>query len=151
MRRTVTADDVAERLQHWQGLLRLADWDLDIEVCPEDWRKSGDVKVDLEDRKAVLMVNEQPKCDNLDELVVHELVHIKLYALDQMIEYLLAAVYGRDDRDPKRSFAWGQFMRVLESTTEDLTKSLLAASGLPQGVSFGRLRPAVAEEREGQK
>ena len=140
---------VKECLLRWQRVLRLAHWDIEVRTAPGSWRKSGDIKTDPEDRKAVLLVNERSNCDNLDELVVHELLHLKLHVLDQMIEDLLAAVYGSDEGDPKRSFAEAQFMRALESTVEDLTKSLLAASGRPGELSFGRLEGAVKEELKG--
>jgi hypothetical protein len=137
-------------LARWQGVLRLADWDIRAQIAPAGWRKSGDVKIDLEDRKAILLVNEGPRCENLDELVVHELLHIKLYVLDRMVEDLLSAVYGEDDADPKRSFAHAQFMRVLEATVEDLAKTCLAASGgQPRALSFGRLADEVKRETEG--
>lgn len=48
--------------------------------------------------------------------------------MDQMIEELLTAVYGKDPNDPKRDFAYSQFMQLLETTVEDLTKGYLAAS-----------------------
>ena len=146
---SLAREAVEECLLRWQGVLRLADWDIKVRIAPGPWRKSGDIKIDPEDRKAVLLVNEQPRCDNLDELVVHELLHLKLHVLDQMIEDLLAAVYGPNDGDPKRSFAEAQFMRALESTVEDLAKSLLAVSAGPRGLSFGRLEGAVKEELKG--
>lgn len=37
-------------------------------------------------------------------------------------------------------------MTLLESTTEDLAKALLAASGSPAPLSFGRLREEVGRE-----
>jgi len=143
---TVTGDQVQRCLDRWQPLLRLADWDIRIEMGPPGWRKSGDVKIDLDDRKAVLLINKEPRTDNLDELVVHELLHIKLYALDQMTEGLLEAVYGKEQEDPRRSFAYGQFMLALESTVEDLTKGYLAVAGDAGPLSFGRLRRQVEDE-----
>ena len=138
--------EIAAHMQKWQDLLRLRDWDIRIQIVETPWRKSGDVKIDLEDKKAVLLVNRTPKGENLEELVVHELLHIKLYGMDQMIEELFAAVYGDAKDDPKREFAYTQFMVLLESTVQDLTKGLLAASGSQGELSFGRLRGAVEQE-----
>ncbi len=52
------------------------------------------------------------------------------------------------DKQPKRphDFAHTQFMITLESTTEDLTKALLAAAGSKDELSFGRLRGEVEAE-----
>ena len=142
---------VAELLTKWQDILRLKDWDIKIEVAPREWRKSGDIKIDSEDRKAVLLVNERPKSGNLEELVVHELLHLKLWDMDQMIEDLINLVYGTDEKDPKREFAYGQFMRTLEATVEDLTKGYLAAYGCEEELSFGRIKQQVDEEIGAEK
>jgi len=133
-------------LTKWQDILRLRDWDIKVELADAKWRKSGDIKMDAEDKKAIMLVNENPKSDNLEELVVHELLHLKLWDMDQMIEMLINLVYGEDERDPKREFAHAQFMRTLESTVEDLTKGYLAASGCREELSFGRMRRQVEDE-----
>ncbi len=133
-------------LDRWQPLLRLADWDVELRIVTGAWRKSGDVKVDLDDRKAVLLLNADPRSENLEETIVHELVHLRLYALDQMLVQLLDAVFGTDENEPRRAFAETTFMGQLEATTEDLAKALLAASGSRTPLSFGRLREEVERE-----
>jgi hypothetical protein len=140
--------EVRQHLTKWQDILRLRDWDIAIGIVKTRWRKSGDIKIDLEDKKAVLLINHNPKCEKreeLEELVVHELLHVKLYGMDQMIEELLSLVYGTKD-DPKREFAQTQFMKLLESTTEDLTKGYLEAAKSQNALSFGRLSKSVEEE-----
>ncbi len=149
----VTEQHVLPLLAKWQDILRLRDWDINVQIVGTKWRKSGDVKVDLEDKKAVLLVNESSyDRGNLEELVVHELLHIRLYALDQMLEDLLNAVYGEAEDDPKRSFAHSRFMTALEATVEDLAKGYLAATRCEELLSFGRLQEQVDEEtRRGLK
>jgi hypothetical protein len=142
----ITHDEACDVLARWQPILRLADWDIDLRLVTGTWRKSGDVKVDLDDRKAVLLLNAAPRSENLEETIVHELVHLRLYALDQMLVQLLDAVFGTDAQEPRREFAETSFMTLLESTTEDLAKALLAASGNPAPLSFGRLREEVERE-----
>ncbi len=143
---TVALEDARAILARWQPILRLADWDIDLRLVTGAWRKSGDVKVDLDDRKAVLLLNAEPRSENLEETIVHELVHLRLYAMDQMLEELLDAVFGTDADEPRRAFAETRFMTLLESTTEDLAKALLAANGSPAPLSFGRLREEVERE-----
>ena len=133
-------------LARWQPILRLADWDIDLRLVTGEWRKSGDIKIDLDDRKAVLLLNAEPRSENLEEVIVHELVHLRLYAMDQMLVELLDAVFGTDAEEPRRAFAETRFMGLLESTTEDLAKALLAAAGVTAPLSFGRLRREVEEE-----
>ena len=138
--------DIQGHLSKWQSILRLRDWDIQVKLVKTTWRKSGDIKIDMEDKKAVLLANQSPKCDNLEELVIHELLHLKLHGLDQMIEELLYTVYGKMKKDPKREFASTQFMVLLESTVEDLTKGYLAATKSQKPLSFGRLQKAIDEE-----
>jgi len=142
----VNKEEIGKYLNRWQDILRLRDWDIVIKIVKTRWRKSGDIKIDLEDKKATLLINHTPKCTNLEELVIHELLHLKLYRMDQMIEDLLAIVYGEKDNDPKREFAYTQFMLLLESTVEDLTKGYLTAIKSQKSLSFGRLQKAIDEE-----
>jgi hypothetical protein len=62
-----------------------------------------------------------------------------------MIEELLSLVYGKKE-DPGREFASTQFMILLESTVEDLTKGCLAAAKSEKALSFGRLGKSIDEE-----
>ncbi len=134
-------------LKKWQDVLRLRDWDIRLRLVDTDWRKTGDIKIDLEDKKAILLFNERnPKQANPEEIVIHELLHLKLYALDQMLEQLLEGVFGSDESDPRYDFASTQFMVALESTVEDLTKSFLTLGGQDKTLSFGRVQKLVDEE-----
>lgn len=143
---TLDKGEVAEHLNKWQDILRLRDWDIMIKIVESKWRKSGDIKIDLEDKKAVLLLNYTPKSENFEELIIHELLHLKLYGMDQMIEGLLSIVYGKEEKNPKREFAITQFMILLESTVEDLTKGYLTASKSQEPLSFGRLQKQIDEE-----
>ena len=101
----------------------------------------------MTDRKAILMVNNfNPKQTNLEALVIHELLHLKLWGMDQMIEQLIYSVFGRDESEPKFNFAYSQFMNLLEPTVEDLAKSFLALGGENKEISFGRVQQLVDEE-----
>lgn len=142
----VNKNDIEKHLNVWQKTLRLCDWDINIKIVEEKWRKSGDIKIDLDDKKAILMINQNPKCTNLEELVIHELLHLKLYPMDQMIEELIDTIYGSDSDDIKRQMPYGQFMTTLESTVEDLTKGYLKAAGITTPLSFGRIKNQVDDE-----
>jgi hypothetical protein len=137
----VSEKDIGTHLKKWQDILRLREWDILVKIVKTKWRESGDVKVDLEDKRAVLLINQTPKCESLEELeelVVHELLHLKLYGIDQMVEELLPLVYGKKESS-KRDFAQTQFMVLLEPTVEDLTKGHLAMVGNQKNLSFSRL------------
>lgn len=134
-------------LTKWQYVLRLRDWDIKYEIVNTEWRKTGDIKIDVTDRKAILMINNyNPKQTNLEALIIHELLHLKLWGMDQMIEQLLYSVFGQDENDPKFNFAYDQFMHVLEPTVEDLAKSFLTLGGENKEISFGRVQQQVNKE-----
>jgi hypothetical protein len=134
-------------LDKWQVILRLQDWDIRVHPVDTPWRKTGDIKIDTHDKKAILLINAQnPHGEQLEEVVIHELLHLKLWGLDQMLENLLESVFGTDEQDPKYAFAYAQFMNVLEPTVEDLTKTCLQLGGNDLKLSFGRVQALVDKE-----
>ena len=133
--------EIQSYLEKWQSILRLRDWDIKLELVTREWRKTGDVKVDQSDKKAIVLINDcNPKQTNIEAVIIHELLHIKLWGMDQMIETLLHCVYGDNEADPRFSFAYTQFMELLEQTTEDLAKGYKDLGAADSSVSFGRLQ-----------
>lgn len=130
-----------ERLQYWCAKLRVTPaWDVTLALVHDPaWRKTGDIKIDCDDRKAVLMLNAvNPKQENLEEVIVHELFHLKLYPLDQVTESMITSFLP--EGQPAREFAYTQFFTALEQTVEELAKCYLLAFGEDRSLSFGRCR-----------
>lgn len=145
---------VQERFDYWAGKLRLTPgWDIKLELVDDPtWRKTGDFKVDCDDKKAVLMLNAaNPKQENLEEVIVHELMHLKLYPLDQVTESLILTQL--EDGTPAQSFAYRQFFHTLECTVEELAKCWLLEFGENKELSFGRckLQKSFTELYDGLK
>ena len=127
--------------EKWTRKLRITPgWDASLELVDDpDWRKTGDIKIDCDDRKAVVMLNlPNPRGANLEEVLVHELFHLKLYPLDQVTEALIAASF--EEGSPAHEFAMTQFMTSLEQTVEELAKCWLLEFGEDRELSFGRCR-----------
>ena len=126
----------------WCKKLRLCpDWDVALEwVDDPDWEKTGDFKVDCEDKKAILMLNARnPKQEeNMEEIIVHELMHLKLYPLDQVTESLIANCFA--EGSAASNFAYEQFFTTLEQTVEELAKCFLLEFGENKEFSYGRCR-----------
>ncbi|EIF2088135.1 hypothetical protein ACSW95_16395 (plasmid) [Clostridium perfringens] len=138
---------IEKYLRKWQERLRLNDWDIKLQLINQEWNKTGDIKIDMTDKKAIVMINDyNPKENNLEPVIIHELLHLKLWGMDQMIEQLIYLVFGKDENDPKFDFAYTQFMNILESTVEDLSKSFLTLSGEDKKVSFERVQKQVDAE-----
>ena len=113
-------------------------WDVKLELVDDPaWTKSGDFKIDCVDRKAILLLNvNNPRQENPEEVIVHELMHLKLYPLDQVTESLILSHYR--EGSPESDFAYTQFFVALEQTVEELTKCFLLEFGEDRELSFGR-------------
>lgn len=135
-------------LRKWQKTLRLSDWDIKTVIVEQEWRKSGDIKIDLDNRMAALMVHTSIPEEHLEEVIVHELLHLRLYRMDQMLEESLNIIYGREETKEKE-LAYGLFMLELETTVEDLTKSMLTASDNREEFWYKRVDRQIAEETGG--
>lgn len=131
----------------WQDILRLRDWDIIIELVEKSWRKTGDIKMDLDDKKAILLINNcDPKQTNIEATIVHELLHLKLWPMDNLTESLIVHLHGGDRESASFDIVLTQYMTILESTVEDLAKGFMSISGEDKSISFGRLRAQVDEE-----
>ena len=115
-------------------------WDVKLEFVEDPaWPKTGDFKIDCDDRKAILLINiASPKQENLEEVIVHELMHIKMYPLDQVTESLIVNCFEEDSAASR--FACQQFFTALEQTVEELTKCFLLEYGDNKEFSYGRCR-----------
>lgn len=128
-------------LNKWLGILRLKNvWDVKLEwVDDPAFRKTGDFHVDCDDRKAVLLLNARnPLQENIEEVIIHELMHLKLYPLDQLTEGLIDGHYAKDT--PAYDVIYTQFMTMLEQTVEEMTKCFLGAFGENRELSYGRCK-----------
>ena len=113
-------------------------WDVQLRFVEDlEWRKTGDLKIDCTDRKAILLLNAfNPKQENLEEVIVHELMHLKMYPLDQVTESLITSHF--EEGTPAWDFAYTQFFTALEMTVEELTKCFLLEFGENRTLSYGR-------------
>lgn len=132
----------AQRLfEKWCQKLRLTPpWDVKLEFVEDpSWRKTGDFKVDCDDRKAVLLLNAlNPRNANVEEVIVHELFHLKMYPLDQVTEGLIMSQF--EEGSAASNFAYTQFFTALEQTVEELAKCFLLEFGEDKNFGFGRTK-----------
>ncbi|MBR5345929.1 MAG: hypothetical protein IK127_08920 [Clostridia bacterium] len=113
-------------------------WDVRLEFVEDPaWPKTGDFKIDCDDRKAILLLNTvNPKQENLEEVIIHELMHLKMYPLDQVTESLIVNCF--EEGSTASSFAYQQFFTALEQTVEELAKCFLLEFGDNREFSYGR-------------
>lgn len=113
-------------------------WDVKLDLIDDPtWNKTGDFKIDTDDKKAILQLNIiNPKNENFEEVIVHELMHLKLYPLDQVTESMITSCFEEDS--PGYNFAYQQFFLTLEQTVEELAKCFLFEFGDNKELSYGR-------------
>ena len=86
----------------------------------------------------ILLLAANPKQENLEEVIVHELMHLKMYPLDQVTESLITSTF--EEGTPASNFAYRQFFSTLEQTVEELAKCFLLEFGNDREFSFGRCK-----------
>jgi len=81
----MTYKELHENLLYWQELLRLQDWDIDLQICR--WRDMpspyavGSVKWRLSDKHVVVKILDpidigEGQSNDMEMTMVHELVHV---------------------------------------------------------------------------
>ena len=131
--------DIDAVFEKWCRKLRISpQWDIKLQMVDDPtWRKTGDFKIDPSDRKAILLLNRaNPKQENMEEVIVHELMHIKMYPLDQVCESLITSTF--EEGSAAWNFAYSEFFENLEITVEELTKCFLLEFGENRTLSYGR-------------
>ena len=102
-------------MKKWQTKLGLNDWHIDVKFVDfkrKDYKQSGDIKVDLENKKATILFSSNPRKDD-EYIVVHELVHLLLWQYDHFCENLIPE--NKKDR----------YFDLLEETAANFSKILL--------------------------
>lgn len=106
-------------LLSWQRLLLLDHWNISIEIVEftrEDYKQSGDIKVNPDINEAVILLTKDP-FKNEEYVLVHELIHLLLWDLDIFSEkFILEKTKERLKGDH------GEYMVKLENTVDHLTR-----------------------------
>lgn len=120
----LTINELDQLLSYWQKRLLLDNWKLSIEITEfnrTDFKQSGNVKVFPEDRKAVILLTNNP-FKNEEYVLVHELIHLILWDLDTFSEkFILEKIEYKLKGDH------GKYMQKLEKTVDRLTKAFIKA------------------------
>ena len=132
-------EELEKCLTHWCRKLRVTPtWNVRLQLMDDpNYRKTGDIKIDCDNHNAIVMLNMSgANCGNLEEVLVHELFHLKLYPMDQVTESLIRACFPEESS--AKNFAYEQFFHALEQTAEELTKCFLLEYGDNKELTFGR-------------
>ena len=131
-------NEIQQTFDRLLELFRFDDWNIKLEFVEHDWKNTGNVKVDIEGKTAIVYLNIfNPKMENYEQVLVHELCHIKLWKLDQYCESLLDSTF-EDKNSIAYKFGYDQFMLHLEQTTEEFARTILHMIGKNKQISFNR-------------
>lgn len=127
-----------KRFRHFVKEMELSDWNIKLEFVEKDWKNTGNIKVDMDDKSAIVYLNIfNPKSDNLEEVIIHELCHLKMWKLDLYCESLLDATFD-DKTSPSYKFGYNQFMSNLEQTVQEFAKTYTKQFAKNKKLSFVR-------------
>ena len=135
----MSTSEIERLFDKWCKKLRITPtWTVKLEILDDpQGRKTGDIKIDCDDRKAIVLLNVSgASSDNIEAVLVHELFHLKLYPLDQTTETLIEANF--EEGSAGYNFAYTTFMLTLEQTVEELAKCFLLEFGENKEENFGR-------------
>ena len=134
----IDKDYLNKRFKHFINKMELSDWNLKLEFVEKDWKNTGNIKVDMDDKSAIVYINVfNPKSDNLEEVIIHELCHLKMWKLDLYCESLLDATFDNKESKEYR-FGYNQFMSSLEQTVQEFAKTYVKFLAKDKNLSFKR-------------
>lgn len=140
--------NLKKRFDELLKIFKFENWNIKLEFIEKDWKNTGNVKVDVEGKTAIVYLNIfNPKMENLEQVMIHELCHIKLWQLDQYCESLLNSTF-EDENSVAYKFAYDQFMLHLEQTTEDLARTYISLIGENEKLSFNRCEQRMPYKEE---
>lgn len=112
-----------ESIKKWKSHLGFSGWKIDARVVifkrNDNFPQDGDIVIDYLKKKAAILIGTKPKA-SVEEIVVHELVHLMLWPLDQK---MMSAIKRLSQAKQKR--IKGDFLGKLENVTAKITKAIL--------------------------
>ena len=118
-----------KKLLKWQKILRLQDWNIILEKL-NDKNKAGDFSFDRDSKSAVMKINFSNKNENLESTMIHELIHLKLADLDEVIEKTLYELFPKGKKEKGFNIVYNEFLKSLENAVDDLEKGFSELAGI---------------------
>ena len=115
-------NELNDLLKKWIKKFQLDDWKINIEITDfkrKDFKQSGDIKIDLKNKKAALLMTNTP-FRNEESTIVHELIHLLLWKYDTFSEKVILKNCKKNEKDHLRH------MNKLEETVAKLTNIFLS-------------------------
>ena len=114
-------DELNKILKKWIKKFQLGAWKINIEITDfkrTDFKQSGDIKIDLENKTAILLMTNKP-FRNEESTIIHELIHLLLWKFDAYSEKVILKNCDEYKGDHM------QYLNELEETVAKLTDIFL--------------------------
>ena len=108
-------------LKKWKKNFQLDDWQIILKITDfkrKDFKQSGDIKINLNNKKAILLMTNKP-FRNEESTIIHELIHLLLWKYDTFSEKIIL----KNCKEFKGDHI--QYMKELENTVAKLTNIFL--------------------------
>ncbi len=108
-------------LAKWKKVFQVDNWRIKIEITDfkrKGFRQSGDIKIDLKNKKARLLMTNKP-FRNEESTIIHELIHLLLWEYDSFSEKIILKNCKKFKADHIK------YMEKLEETVAKLTNIFL--------------------------
>ncbi len=123
MRKEDIRKSASESIKKWKNRLGFSEWKIDVKIVTfnraDGYPQQGDFRTSHSKNKATILVGIVLK-SSVEEIVVHELVHLMLWPIDQKT----IAIIKKLPR-AKQKKAEGDFLGKLEKVVAQITKSFL--------------------------
>ena len=127
-RRTTMKKELIKKLadcsvKKWKSHLGFSGWEIDAKITvfnrADGFPQQGDFRVDYSKKKATILIGASLKL-SVEKIIVHELVHLMLWPLDQKI---MSTIKRLPKTEQKR--IEDDFLGKLEKVVNRITKSFL--------------------------
>lgn len=124
----ITKQQLEQLILVWKKKLLIDDWDIKLKIVDfkrKDFRQSGDFKVNLNQKKAEILMTYDPWRGDEEYTLVHEMIHILINDLDQFSEkFVLKNKTSNQEHE--------DYLGKLEEVVHQLTQIILGRPE-PQG------------------
>lgn len=112
-----------ESIKKWKGRLGFSGWKIDVKITlfkrADGFPQDGDIVMDYQKKKATILIGTILKSP-VEEIIVHELVHLMLRPIDQKMVLIIKHL-----PQSKRKRVEDDFLGKLEKVVGRITKSFL--------------------------
>lgn len=109
-------------LEKWKKSFQLDGWEIKLKITEfkrKDFKQSGDIKINLANKKATLLITNKP-FRNEESTIIHELLHLLLWEYDTFSEKIIL----KNCEEFKGDHI--EYMNKLEKTVTKLTTIFLS-------------------------